>query len=400
MNLVVARTLSLEDSGAFFLSFAFITFTGMICTLGLNNAVVKYLGIHTDDQAYGKIKGIVNVSVIAVLSVAVLTSSLIIIFRDVVVFDLFDKPILLDLIPYMALSIPFYALYMLFGFVFQGTHNASASTFIQSISTPFIFTAILVSLYCGYQSLSLKTSIQVLTCSYFSSLLVALFVWRRSPTNKGELNYQGLSELYESAKPFWLILIMQQTLLWAGQLIAGGMLPIQDVALLSVSQRISALVSFVLIAVNMVAAPKFAAIAKKGNLDELRRVSKFCSRLMLVVSVPILLIMILFSDFILSIFGEQYLAAGSILIVLLLGQFINVWSGSVAYLLNMAGYENDMRNIVLVTGIITLLLMFLLTSHYGVLGTALATAIGLCIQNLLAVIFVKLRLGFNTLNIF
>ena len=66
----------------------------------------------------------------------------------------------------------------------------------------------------------------------------------------------------------------------------------------------------------------------------------------------------------------------------------------------MTGHERDMRNVVLFSGPLALLLQFVLTPIYGALGAAIATAIALASQNLLAVYMVKKRLGFNTLNLF
>ena len=82
------------------------------------------------------------------------------------------------------------------------------------------------------------------------------------------------------------------------------------------------------------------------------------------------------------------------------GQVINVITGSVGYLLNMTGHEKDMRNVVLFSGPLAIVLAFSLTSHFGLMGAAYATAISVATQNLLAVWMVKKRLGFNTLNIF
>jgi len=100
------------------------------------------------------------------------------------------------------------------------------------------------------------------------------------------------------------------------------------------------------------------------------------------------------------VFGEEYVQAAHLLQILIIGQFINVITGSVGYLLNMTGHEKDMRNVVFFSGPLALILGFVLTPLYGATGAAVATAIALASQNLLAVFMVKKRLGFNTLNLF
>lgn len=132
------------------------------------------------------------------------------------------------------------------------------------------------------------------------------------------------------------------------------------------------------------------------------RLALSSSKIMLAIAIPILLLllMLIFPEFLMRIFGNEFVIAAPILQILAIGQFINVISGSVGYILNMTGHEKDFRNIVLISGPLALILAFLLTKNYGLYGAAYATAISVATQNLLAVWMVKKRFGFNPLNIF
>jgi len=54
--------------------------------------------------------------------------------------------------------------------------------------------------------------------------------------------------------------------------------------------------------------------------------------------IPVL-ICTLFPVFVLNFFGEEFVAAAPLLVVLSLGQLINVATGSVGFLLLMSGHE-------------------------------------------------------------
>ena len=56
--------------------------------------------------------------------------------------------------------------------------------------------------------------------------------------------------------------------------------------------------------------------------------------------------------------------------------------------------EKTMKYITIVSGVVSILLLIALSQFYGVLGAAWAIAIGLAIQNLAALYFVKRYLGF------
>jgi len=95
-----------------------------------------------------------------------------------------------------------------------------------------------------------------------------------------------------------------------------------------------------------------------------------------------------------ELFGNGFEDAAVLLMILAVGQFVNVATGSVGYLLNMSGHERDMNLVTLFTGPLTIILVALLSNYYGVMGAAIATAVGVSVQNLGALVLVKVRMGF------
>ena len=85
--------------------------------------------------------------------------------------------------------------------------------------------------------------------------------------------------------------------------------------------------------------------------------------------------------------------------LLLLGQAVNVLTGSVGFLLAMTGRERQLRNAVLISGPCSILLAILLIPIYGIEGAAVSTAIGLALQNILCFRFVYKSLHINVLRI-
>lgn len=168
------------------------------------------------------------------------------------------------------------------------------------------------------------------------------------------------------------------------------------VSQLTVSQRIAAVVSFGLIIVNMINAPKFATMWKNGKIAEIHRLSSQSTRFQLLIVSPVFLVSFIFPDMVLGFFGEGYSESGWILRILLLGQIVNSLCGSVAYILTMTNNEKLFRNATFVSGPSTLVLTIVGANYYGVYGVAMATAFGLSLQNILSLLYVRLRLGFWT----
>ena len=120
-------------------------------------------------------------------------------------------------------------------------------------------------------------------------------------------------------------------------------------------------------------------------------------RIMLLVSVPVTLFILLFPEWLMSMFGDAFTAAATALMILTIGQFVNIATGSVGYLLSMTGNETKVRDNVVISGILSVALGIILIPYYGVIGAAIAYACGVASQNLLGVYQVKKYLGFNTL---
>ncbi|MEI8644257.1 MATE family efflux transporter [Pseudoalteromonas sp. Hal056] len=190
---------------------------------------------------------------------------------------------------------------------------------------------------------------------------------------------------------------MSQAVQWSAPIIIGVFLVAEQVAFFSVAQRIALLTSFILMAVNLVVAPKFSAFHTKGDEHGIRKTALFSVRLLVLTALPVVLFMLAFPEFLMGLFGEEFRQGALILQILVLGQAVNVVTGSVGLLLQMTGHERDMRLVTLISGFGVLISVPIFTKLFGAVGAASATAFFISLQNLLAVYFVKKRLGFNTL---
>tara|TARA_R110002095_G_scaffold53761_1_gene46540 strand:- start:105 stop:689 length:585 start_codon:yes stop_codon:yes gene_type:complete len=192
---------------------------------------------------------------------------------------------------------------------------------------------------------------------------------------------------------------MSQMVQWSGQFMAGAYVSSEALAQLAVAQRTAMLSSFILIAVNLVVAPRFAKLYRDNDMAQLESLAIKSVKLIGLFALPVIGAMLVFPSFLMSLFGAEFTEGAALLQILAIGQFINAMTGSVGFLLMMSGHERDMRNVTLISGTLALLFTWFLTAQFGIVGAAIGTAIAVATQNLLAVYFVKKRLGFNTLAV-
>lgn len=400
VSFAVTRNLPSDEAGKFFLAFTLLTVIGTLSTLGLTTAFVRFVGGAFATNNWGVINGVVRAGLKYAIGFSLVVSLVLFFSSELLANSVFNDNGMSVLIKIVAVSVPFFCLYQLIGFAFQGLHKPKIAACICFILAPLIFLAVAFVLVNSLTSYYAKEAMMCFGLGAFITAIMALASWYSQSSTKIAADFSETDDLLKSAMPIWAAMAMTMTVQWGGQLISGMYLPADELAVVFVALRFSLLTSFILIAINLYASPKFAASAKTNKIEEIRATSFLCSRVILCVATPAVLVLFVGAEFFMSLFGESYRQGANILRILIVGQYVNVITGSVGFILNMTGHEKDMRNVVFLSGPLALILGFALIPVYGMTGAAISTAVAVASQNLLAVRLVKKRLGFNTLNVF
>ena len=391
---IVTQKLSISESGVFSFIFTLVTVLGMLLTSGANQLLVKKAALLVDFNRLSVVKPYVTVCFI-ILGVGGGALVLIPVMPNL---EVIDSKILLSL---AIITSIFFALNQLSTSVLLGAGYASKASFFQNTLAPMIFVSVsAIVFYLSSNAISLKDFIIIFFLAYFITAFISFLNFLKVVPGAIFMKPGIESADLRSLKALFLVMIMELAATWAGHLVSAYFLPASELALFATALRVAMLTSFILIAVNLVVAPKFAQAFIDGGAESLSKITLIASRLMLFAATPVLFVMILMSEELMSVFGDEYKSASQILIILACGQFVNVVSGSVANTLVMTNHERDFRNVVLISGPLAIILAVVLTSQAGLVGAAYATSISVATQNLLAVWMVKKRLGFNTLNVF
>lgn len=385
----VARKLSADQAGLYFLCFSVVTVLSGFARMGLDNTVVRFCGIGEEQG-----KSVVLFSFIVVFAVSLFLSSSLYACSDLVASNVFGKAELASVLRSMAPGLIGLSLLTLSAMAMQGFRYIVNSIFTLSIFSNVIIVVVLICFSPGSaQGLGMAYSFVVLLVAAYS----ITWVFKKVPASTEKLSYRAI---FASSTPLWLENSMTQLVQWSGQFVAGIFVSSSELAMLAVAQRVSMLGSFVLVAVNLVVAPRIARCAAGGDLKEVERVTKLSIVMVLAMASPLVLVLMLFPQQVLSLFGAEYASGAVVLRILVIGQIVNAATGSVAYVLMMSGNERDMRNITFISGLLAISSALFLTPLFSVQGSAVATALAVSVQNLLAVYFVYKRFGFNALLVF
>ncbi len=386
LNVVLARLLGAEGSGIFFLTLTIVTIVAAIGRVGMENALVRFIAANIASEQPNKVLGIYQKAMLFSLVVSSILSIFIYLLSPWISDVIFAKPELIRPLSIMTIGVVPLALLTLHAKALQGLKRIAASVSILSICVPLLTCVVAILFVPNY-------GIDASVWGYiFAVTMTFLFGWRfwKKATLLFKNNSPEFSsgELLTTSMPLFGIVVMNMFITLSPILFLGVWESSENVGVYNAASRTAMLTSFVLIAVNSIAAPKFSALYQRGEMEALGSVARNSAKLMVLLASPVLLLFIFFPEWILSIFGDQFKQGSTVLIILAIGQFINVATGSVGYLLMMTGNERLMRNNLLFCVILGLLLNSWLVPEYGILGAAVAAALILSTQNLIAMLLV------------
>ena len=392
LTALVTRNMPNDEAGLFLLGFSILAVLSVFFRLGLDNVILRFLSAHgTDALALEKL----NRGLLWVASVVIPSTALGMFFSEQIATHIFNKPAFGPVLFWMLLALPAMAIFMLLAMAFQAQHRVVITTIFQNLGISTIFVAAFGYLWVEQpEVLNAVTAAQIYAGAAGVIFLAALVTWFSQKGISFNVTSYKDKELASASTNLWVASNMSLITMWSGILIAGAIVPAEELAQLSAAQRTAMLTSFVLMVVNMVVAPRYAHMWKNGDMAGIQRLAKWSTRGMIVMVTPVVLIMIILPERVMSLFGRGFDEAGILLAIMAVGQFINVATGSVGYLLNMSGHEKDFRRVTLFVGPLTIILVILFTHSYGVVGAAIGTAVGMLMQNLGAIYMVRLRLYF------
>ena len=104
---------------------------------------------------------------------------------------------------------------------------------------------------------------------------------------------------------------------------------------------------------------------------------------------------ICFGNFILSTWGLEFKSGYSVLVILAIGQFFNVATGTVGTLLTMTGFEKKLLAVNTLFMVLNIILNIVFITIWGIEGAAFAYAISIFGMNFTRVFFVHKYIGIH-----
>ena len=181
-----------------------------------------------------------------------------------------------------------------------------------------------------------------------------------------------------------------------GILLVGALIASSDTGVFHAAFRLAELVVLIHSSANLMIEPMIVRLHSRGNMAELQSKLTKLTRLVSVASVPIIVIMILYGEWLLSLFGDEFRAAAPALQILAFTQLVHVCLGSPAILLNLTKHGKETATGLAGGVVVNVCLCLILIPMLGLVGAAWAALGSMFTTKIYLTLRAQQLLGINT----
>jgi O-antigen/teichoic acid export membrane protein len=407
ITLVLARALAPTDYGTYFVALTTIVIVASVGTLGMDQIVVRFAAtkVAANDlagarQVATRCLGIVLIGTVATCAIFLLLGPAF--FRNVL-----DMPRLATCLGVLGAWLLFATLQRQLAETFRGLNDIRRATLFGGVRNSGIVNAalacvgMLVAWVGGF--LNLLTALLIMMgASVIVVTVASITLWkclRHSPSADGIVEVQSLATdlALREGWPLWLATLVAVLNSVGSGWLAGALDTSAHVALFGVAQRFVLLLLAPMVVINAVLPPIVSQLHASMQFARLEKIVRSIGGLLLLPMLGVLALLVVGGKPLLHVlFGAYYENAYAMLLILCLGQVVNIATGAWQIVLPMTGQRHQMLAASGVSVIVQFVLGVVLGHWFGVLGVAIAFCASTVITNLLGVVLVYRQLGIWT----
>ena len=398
ISALMARLLTPEEFGVYFLAFSLVTLGAICGQMGLDLAVVKLVASAMATGNKTRTNKIINI-VLKWGGLSSLTVAALLYFGvgEWVAEDVLNASILTVSLKWVSLWVVVLAIETLIANIFRGFHNIKLTVTFSGLARGLFLSLVLAYFWIKGGKSSLDEIITYTVLVGFISAAIG-FVLLKYKTRDYKSDSEKISgDVLSSALPMLVHAILLYVVYQANIWILGAFRPNDDVALYGAAMRLVLLVGISSSIVNAVVPPLIAEKYTQGKIKSVEGLLRSAATICGAPALIVLMAYIFAGDWILStIFGEFYSKAALVLIILSTAEIVNVLTGACTISLNMTGHHVHIMLLTVVRAVVSVVGGLVVVESYGLLGVSVVYGSSLVIYNLASLLLVRRLAGIWT----
>ncbi|WP_266204899.1 oligosaccharide flippase family protein [Pontibacter kalidii] len=390
MQLVFTRVIGVREYGLYVLFLTWTNFFSILLFLGYDRLIIKELSYLYLQKKQNTFKATLD----KLMHMVALNSVIFLLFaflvpHQVLTSSFFSKEISRTTWLLVATGTVLSTAFTLFGKVQIATQRAELSSIRSEIVYKVICFCTVLLLYFNVRSIvGDNIIIAGVVVAYFFSLLLYVFIidWKKIK------QYLAIKKeniiISRENYTFFFTSLNYYIVLQLDKIILSKYVSLETLGVYGLVSTLVILISFSTVVYNRFL-PKISNYIFLGRISELEKEFKITTRNSLLIALPFIMFLIIFTEDILLFFGKEFTSGTPILRVLIWGQLLQFLTGPNGSLLVIGKFAKvDLINSILFV-VLAIVLNFIGFRYYGVLGVAAASSLSLALINLIKVIEVK-----------
>tara|TARA_Y100001970_G_C14227583_1_gene856609 strand:+ start:292 stop:1830 length:1539 start_codon:yes stop_codon:yes gene_type:complete len=397
--LLVIDVLGVTGYGYYTIGLTIIGIGIIIANAGFHYGVFRFVPIFIGQDDISKVKGVINFSLKFVTISGILVASFLFLSSELIASQIYDKPELASYIKIFSLTIPFTVLSTIIINIFKGFNLIKYKVLINDFIN--IISRILMFLGCAVFGLGMIG----ITISYFLSIVFGLIIGfilmiKIIPElfDKKNMSNINRSEFFSYSTPLFLSSFFTIFLNRIDILMLSYYLAADQIGIYSIANRLAILVFFIASSTFAIFSPAIAKLLGKGQRADIEKFLYRVSKLVLIATMPIFLIIVILSKEILSIFGKEFEMGNATLLILASSFLFNSFIGFAGQVLGVMGRSKLILINSVGASFVNIFLNYILIPKYGIIGAAFATGSSIFFINVARTIEIYILENLSIIN--
>jgi O-antigen/teichoic acid export membrane protein len=399
INALLARLLSHDALGTYFLVFSTAMFGATISELGFERAVVRYVSASLATDAPGRARSAIwfafGAGALGSLTVA---GVLVVGLGKLLAERVYDSELMAGAVVFLAAWVIAIAMQTLVAEVFRGFQSFGLATLSDGLLANALAGAVFLVLWTLDTNLTLGAALVVSIGSAAAALLLTASLLRGRMATLGP---RAGFDVGEAASTAWPLLVVSVAIFALGTgidlWIVGAFADPEEVAIYGAATRLVFLVQTLNIVMNQVVPPVVAELHARGDRARLEASLRSAATVSSSAALVVVACLVFAGDRVLDVvFGSFFAQGATILAVLACARLFAVLCGPCGVALMMTGHQRIMMNLTLIAAALSVTAGVLLGWQFGALGVAVGTASAQVVQNLMQLFAARRRLGIWT----
>ncbi|HXL56037.1 MAG TPA: oligosaccharide flippase family protein [Chitinophagaceae bacterium] len=391
LQVYFTKVIGVKEYGLYVLFTTWTNFLSLVLILGYDRVIIKQLGYFYIQRIKGKFR-----STLDKLMIFVLLNSLIFLLiaffipQKFLTNSFFSKDLLRSSWLLIAAGTVTFTLFDLLGKILSAIQRVELTILRSEVIYKFILFITVIVFFFYFKTIAGINLIVVgVIFAHITTLLIFTFIVDRKKMQQYFAIKKEKISLGKENYVFFFTGLNYYAINQIDKLFLGKYESLETLGVYGLVTTLIGIMSFSTIVYQRFL-PKISNYFRTNNIKGLEEDFKTTCRNSLMIALPFMMFILVYTNDILLFFGEKYASGATILRVLIWGQMMNFLTGPCGNLLVHGKYSKiDFANSMIIVAL-TIVLVIVGYRYYGVVGVAAATSFGMMLINIVKVIEVKI----------